>query len=143
MGTMNLGRIVLGGLVAGLVINVGEYVFNTFLYAEQNADMLAKLGLPDINVHMIFALVLLMFVLGLVLIWLYAAIRARFGSGIKTALYAGAAIWVVIMIMNVQLAIIGIGAPGELVVPGIWSLFEIAIAAIVGAWLYQESAAAA
>ena len=143
MGTINIGRVVLGGLLAGLVINVGEYVFNTFLFAEQNRDMLAKLGLPDVNLHMILSLVLLMFVLGLVIVWLYAAIRPRFGAGVKTAIYAGLAVWVLMQVFSVQLAIIGIATPGELVVPGIWTLVEISIAAVVGAWLYQERAAAA
>ena len=32
---------------------------------------------------------------GLVAVWIYAAIRPRFGAGPKTAIYAGLAVWVV------------------------------------------------
>jgi F0F1-type ATP synthase assembly protein I len=30
---------------------------------------------------------------GLVAVWVYVAIRPRFGAGIKTAIYAGLAVW--------------------------------------------------
>ena len=33
------------------------------------------------------------FLVGILAIWLYAAIRPRYGAGSKTALYAGAAVW--------------------------------------------------
>ena len=32
---------------------------------------------------------------GIVLIWIYAAIRPRFGAGVKTAILAGLAVWVI------------------------------------------------
>ena len=141
MGNVNIGRVILGGLVAGLVVNLGEYVFNTFLYAQQNRDMLAKLGLPDINGQMVLWLVLLTFVMGIVLVWIYAAFRPRFGAGVKTAVCAGLTVWVLIVLLNVQLAVIGISTLGDLVLPSIWSLFEIPIATIAGAYLYQEATA--
>lgn len=142
MGKINIGRVVLGGLLAGLVVNVGEYVFNTFLFAEQNAAMLAKLGLADIGAQQIVWLVILTFLFGILLIWVYAGIRPRFGAGIKTAICAGLTLWVLGLLVNAQLVVVGITSVGDTVLPGVWSLFEIPIAAIAGAWLYQESSTA-
>ncbi|MBW3660918.1 MAG: diaminopimelate decarboxylase, partial [Gemmatimonadetes bacterium] len=35
MGTIDRGRVILGGLVAGVVLNVGEYVLNGLLLRER------------------------------------------------------------------------------------------------------------
>jgi hypothetical protein len=142
VGNINLGRVVLGGLVAGLVVNVGEFILNTFIFAQQNTEMLKKLGLPDVNNGMIVRLVILTFVSGVVLVWMYAAMRPRFGAGVKTAIIAGLTLWVVSMLLSLQLAVVGISSVGDLVLPGIWSLIELPIAAIVGAYLYREASAA-
>ena len=34
MGNINVGRVILGGLLAGLVINIGESVLNLFVVAQ-------------------------------------------------------------------------------------------------------------
>jgi hypothetical protein len=35
MGNINIGRVILGGLVAGLVLNVGEFLLNGIVLADQ------------------------------------------------------------------------------------------------------------
>jgi hypothetical protein len=44
------------------------------------------------------------------------------------------------MMAGVADVIIGIMPPNLLVLAGAWSLVETVVAAVVGAWLYQESA---
>jgi hypothetical protein len=141
MGNINLGRVILGGLVAGLVLNVGEYILNIYVVAEQSRAAMEKLGLAEINSQQIVWFLILGFVLGVWLVWVYAAIRPRFGAGVKTAVIAGLALFVVTTLLNLGNVIVGI-TPSNLATIGfVWSLFEFVIAAVVGAWLYQERAA--
>lgn len=50
-------------------------------------------NLPPIGASAIAVFLLYAFALGLVLVWLYAAIRPRFGAGPRTAIIAGVAVW--------------------------------------------------
>jgi hypothetical protein len=143
MGNINLARVVLGGLVAGLVLNIGEFILNTYVVAEQSRAAMQRLGLAEIGMQQIVWFLIIGFVFGIWLIWVYAAIRPRLGAGIKTAIIAGLALWVVAALLNLGNVIAGV-MPSNLATIGIvWALFEFVIAAIVGAWLYQERAAAA
>ena len=139
MGKINVGRVILGGLLAGLVMTVSEYVLNTYVTAEETSAIMQRLGLPQIGTNQIIGFVVLTFVVGIVLIWLYAAMRPRFGAGIKTAIIAAVAVWVLAMISAMGDAIVGITTADALIVPGIWTLVETIVAAIVGGWVYRES----
>src|SRR5919198_5438622 len=85
---INTNKVVVGGLVAGLVITVINYiVFALLLRSRMDAEMAAAaptlqgkgMGPGSIAVHVISD-----FVLGILLVWLYAAIRPRFGPGMGT-----------------------------------------------------------
>ena len=39
MGNLNFGRVILGGLVAGLVINIGEFLLNEVVFKQQMEEM--------------------------------------------------------------------------------------------------------
>ena len=139
MGKINVGRVILGGLLAGLVMTVSEYVLNTYVTADETSAIMQRLGLPQIGTEQIIGFVVLTFVVGIVLIWLYAAMRPRFGAGIKTAIIAAVALWVIAMISATSDVIVGITTADSLIVPGIWTLVETIVAAIAGGWVYQES----
>ena len=139
MGKINVGRVILGGLLAGLVMTVSEYILNTYVTADETSAIMQRLGLPQIGTEQIIGFVVLTFVVGIVLIWLYAAVRPRFGAGIKTAIIAAVALWVIAMISATGDVIVGITTADSLIVPGIWTLVETIVAAIAGGWVYQES----
>ena len=139
MGKINVGRVILGGLLAGLVMTVSEYILNTYVTADETSAIMQRLGLPQIGTEQIIGFVVLTFVVGIVLIWLYAAMRPRFGAGIKTAIIAAVALWVIAMISATGDVIVGITTADSLIVPGIWTLVETIVAAIAGGWVYQES----
>ena len=140
MGKINIARVILGGLLAGLVMNVGEYILNIYVMAEQSSSILARLGLPPIGTNQIIVFFGLGFVIGIVLIWLYAGIRPRFGAGIKTAIIAGVTVWLLGLPSAVGDVIVGIVPANVLLLGAAWGLVETSIAAAAGAWLYQESA---
>src|SRR5258708_38550465 len=95
MGKINWGRVVLGGLLAGVVLNVFDYVVYGVVLRPDFAATMQALGKPPGAMDSLVPLfVVVDFVYGIGLVWLYAAIRPRFGAGVKTAVIAGGARWV-------------------------------------------------
>ena len=93
MGKINLTRVLLGGLVAGLVINIGETILNMVVLGAEMEASLAARNLPPVGNDAIGSFVVMAFSLGIAIVWLYAAIRTRFGPGVPTAVLAGSAAW--------------------------------------------------
>lgn len=143
MSKMNMTGVVLGGLLAGLVINIGETILNTVVIGEQMNAQLARFNLPPMTGGVIGVFVSLCFLLGIATIWLYAAIRPRFGPGPKTAVIAAALIWFCAYLFPgvVQVAM-GLFSAQLTAVALLWGAIEIGIAAVAGAYVYKEPAAA-
>lgn len=140
MGKINIPRVLLGGLLAGLVLNVGEYVLNEVILAEQWSAFMAEAGVGEFGVGQMASFVVITFLFGIVLIWIYAAIRPRFGPGPKAAVIAGLTMWAIGWLLIGASFLTAELYPSELmVVPMIWGLFEVPVAAVAGAWLYRES----
>lgn len=144
MGKMNIARVILGGLVAGLLMNVSETVLHAVVLAEDGAKLVEdwqRLGLkPDMRPSVLLWLISITFVLGILAVWTYAAIRPRFGAGPRTALCAGLAVWAMSYLYAGVYVDAGIGVvPLKLTwLPVAWGLVEIPLATLVGAWLYRE-----
>ncbi|MBI3983184.1 MAG: hypothetical protein HY337_09740 [Gemmatimonadetes bacterium] len=144
MGTINMGRVILGGLLAGLVFNLGETVFNLFLFGEQMEAAMQRLGLEMPGGGAIAVYIVMGFVGGIATVWLYAAIRPRFGPGPKTAVFAGLAVWLLAYLFpTVGYATQGIIPNNLAAIGAVWGLAELLIAAQAGCWLYREETATA
>ncbi len=93
MAGINLKRVIVGGLVAGLVMNVISFVINGIVLAERYAAM-GKAGHLLTEPRLLFMPLYLVFLFaeGIVLAFLYAAARPRFGPGPRTALLVGLAV---------------------------------------------------
>jgi hypothetical protein len=139
MGRVNFGRVVLGGIVAAVIVNVGEGIFG-FLMRERYAAAMRALGIRLETRAGLFLPIVWSFVVGIIAIWLYAAIRPRYGPGPKTALRTALAVWCFTGV-NFAVAMGSIGIfPGSLMaLAAVWSLVEVIVAMLVGAWLYRES----
>jgi len=138
MGRINLKGVIVGGLVAGLILNVVDYVFWGVLYAKDFAAALQAIGRPPAD-SLIPLWVLLDFFYGIALVYTYAAIRPRFGPGPGTAVRAGLIVWVVAGLFHA----IGEGPLGFLpmrlyVLGTIVGLVAIPIATVAGAKFYKE-----
>src|SRR5437899_10511040 len=88
MGKINLGSVVLGGLVAGVVLNIVDYLVFAVV-----------LKLPVTSGQLIW-FVILDFVYGIGLVWVYAAVRPRFNPGPRTAVIAGAAVCIFVGLLH-------------------------------------------
>ncbi len=137
---MNGKRIILGGLLAGLIINISETILNIPVLGAQMEAAMRKLNLQPVGSAAISVFVVGAFVLGMLLVWLYAAIRPRFGPGPKTALIAGVIFWVLAYVWPaVGNGTMGI-LPGKLLtVATLWGLVEVILAALVGGAVYKET----
>jgi hypothetical protein len=139
MGKICYGRLVLGGLVAGLVLNIGELVLNMWFLAKDWEDAMKALNKQPMGGSASIAFVVLCFVLGILITWVYAAIRPRFGPGPKTAVCAGLAVWMLAYAWPSLSAMVMGVFPAKLFVIGmIWGFFELLIAALAGCWFYKE-----
>ena len=140
MGGINLGRVVLGGLLAGLVIDVSEYVLNEVVLGEQMDAAMQRLNLPPVGGGAIGVFVVLGFALGIAATGLYAAIRPRFGPGVRTALCAGSTVWFFAYLYpSIGMGVLGFFPTGVITLAVIWGLVELLVAAVLGAWFYQEA----
>ncbi len=139
MGKINVGRVLLGGLAAGLVLNIGEYVLNDKILASQMTAYFAQHNFPLPTGKAIGVAVAMTFVAGIVMLLGYAAIRPRFGGGPKTAIIAGLFAWFGIYCYgNTLAAAFGLVPANGLPVLLGWGLVEYVLAALVGASLYKE-----
>jgi len=142
MKKINLGRVLLGGLLAGVVLNVGEYLFHNVVFTDDTRNELQNLNLPAPGSDFIAKAVVATFILGIVITFLYAAIRTRFGAGVKTAIYAGLFGWFfVYLYTGVIYSGLGLVAMKLFWIGLVWGLVEYALGAIAGAWLYKEAEA--
>ena len=142
MGKINMGRVLIGGIVAGIVVDVLDYLVDGVLLAPQWADGMKALGHANFSSNQWIWFNLLGLVGGIALIWVYAAIRPRFGAGVKTAVYAGLAVWVVgSLLPNLDFMwAAGLFSHQLTVLTTLGNVVEIVVGAIAGAALYQESA---
>ena len=139
MGGINLGRVILGGLLAGLVINIGETILNVVVLAQAMEDVLKARNLPVVGGPAIGGFVFFAFILGIATVWLYAAIRPRFGAGARTAIIAGLAVWYFAYFYRASANTLMGMYPAKLAAVGVvWGLVEICLASIAGAWMYTE-----
>src|ERR1700686_96444 len=139
MNRINVGRVLLGGLVAGLVISIGNFLINRVLLRDaMNADF-SRLHVAEPGSDFIAKAVVMTFILGIAIVYLYAAIRPRFGAGVKTALCAGLLAWFFVFLYTRVLLGMVLRMPVDLIVKGIaLGLIVYVIGAVAGAWLYKE-----
>jgi MFS family permease len=144
MGTsINWKKVIHGGLLAGLLINVVEFVVNGWILKESwAAGLKSSPYVEQVGMLQMAAFTISGFVVGIFTVWLYAAIRPRYGAGPKTAVCAGAAVWTLGYLLAGVTPMVMHLAPRRLMAIGIAvGLVEVVAAALVGASVYKEDPA--
>jgi len=137
---INFGRALLGGLVAGAILNIGEFLLNGKVLAAQMGEFFKRCGFPMPGNSFLVVAVVITFVLGIVMILGYAAIRPRFGPGPKTAIIAGLFAWFgVVVYGNIIATALGMVPTNVFAIVLGWELVEYLLAALIGAVLYKET----
>ena len=133
---INWKGVLTGGMVATVVIFLLEIPLG-FLVGEQATARFEELGL-SVRGNLVTSAISSL-VSGFVCVWLYSAIRPRFGPGVKTAVVAGLAVWFLAVLgPSIGFVVWGLLTTGTMGTIVIWQLVEIPLATTVGAWLYKE-----
>lgn len=141
---MNRGRIVMGGLLGGLVFFVVSILVNVVVLADRY-KILIDAGVMRADPRGAFMAVhpLLLLLAGIGLTWLYAAARPRLGPGPRSALQVGLLAGLVTSLPSNFAQFAWTHAGGYV---SMWWTIEMAVgcslATLAGAWVYREEAAA-
>jgi len=140
MGKMNWNRIILGGLLAAVVMMVLSILEMVTLQRPWLDAAVELLG-PQTDAdwwRFIAAFGVLCLVGGMVSVWLYAAIRPRYGPGPKTAAVVGFAVWLTTSAVDWFWASTGFVPSRGMTIPILAFLPILIVVVISGAWLYKE-----
>jgi hypothetical protein len=136
---MNGKRIVGGGLVAAVIMIVGEFAIEP-LFGSYMEDFLKRLGQPLPSEGAMMTFMLLLVLRSIASVWLYAAIRPRFGSGARTAALAGVVVFFLSCVFpNTAMYAFGLYETKMYVFVNTWPLVETVVATIAGARVYRET----
>ncbi len=143
MQKISCSRMILGGLLAGLVINICEFLVDGLVLGDQWTTVLKNLGRPAMGAGATASFVVWGFLVGICALWLYASLRPRMGPGPRTAVFAGVAVWIIGSLLPTIPAVGMHLFPYHLLGYDLaLTLVEMVAGAVIGAWLYKEPAAA-
>jgi hypothetical protein len=132
------GRVVWSGLAAGLVVNAFEYGGHRVYLDDAWTGAFRALGKTPTGWS---AFIPANFFVGILMVWLYARLRPRYGGGPKTALRSGLTVWVVFWLIPLMAVVPMDLFPNSLLAIAIAPGFVDAnLAVLLGAWLYKEQA---
>jgi hypothetical protein len=144
MAPVNWRRVVLGGLVWALVYGaLGGLAMLLFL-GEAFVGELERLGQPlELTANSLIRLGTFGFIytvaFGIATIWLYAAIRPRYGPGPKAAAIAAFAVWLFSIVASLShLGVFGLASTRFIVLDLPTELIAMLVATLAGAWMYRE-----
>jgi hypothetical protein len=139
MGKINWVRVILGGVVAGVIINIFEYLLNGVILAKDMEAAISALG-RQMGGGQLAMFTVWGFLVGIVAVWLYAGIRPRYGAGPKTALFAGLAVWGLAYLLASVTPMALHLFPRRLLAIGLAvGLVEVIVGTLAGARLYREA----
>jgi hypothetical protein len=139
---VNTSKVVVGGIASGVVLIVVDFLMNGVVLADRMKVEMNALspGMADrmmtpANMAVGIATDV---VLGIMLVWLYAAIRPRFGPGPRTAMYAAIFMWLMGSLIFYSFVTFGIMTAGTYGMVTIGWLVALMIAGWLGARIYSE-----
>lgn len=134
MGKINYSRVLIGGIVAGILF----LLLDVLGFMLMNMDMDAWLARHSLHEPPMWVFYLTDILLGFIVVWLYAAIRPRFGPGWKTAAIAAAFMWFFFCVAYFGFHMMGLFSISEYTQMAAWGIIQVFVATFVGAWLYRE-----
>ena len=130
----------IGGLVAGLIINIGEIVLNDIILGPHIEADMKRMGITPPGMGFAALAVTFTFVFGILAVFLYAMARARFGPGPRTALLTALILWFCLYAYCGTINMLLINIPPKLILMILaWGIVEYPLGILAGAALYKES----
>jgi hypothetical protein len=138
MGQINTGRVLLAGLAAGVVIDIGEGLSHGVIFASQMAPMMEQMGV-EIGGSQLVMYNVLGLAIGITVAWIYAAIRPRLEPGPMTGVCAGLVAWALWSLFHsVDYVIAGMLPVGLALSVTVYQAVEMSIAGLVAGMFYKE-----
>jgi hypothetical protein len=140
---LNTGKVVAGGLAAGVILNVVDYITYTMVLVDKvKAD--ADAFHPGMSASMmsgnaITVYIITDFIFGLLLVWTYAAIRPRFGPGPRTAMITAFLFWIILAFCHSPDMMMGSVSVRLWWTEMFITFVNFLVASWVGAMIYKES----
>jgi hypothetical protein len=136
MPRISWSRVLVGGLLSGLVWTL----LSIILLGLVGTNFVAALaeGRPAPRGQVQLFLFGSNLAAGVWATWLYAAIRAHYGAGPKTAAIAGIAWWLIVSMQSAKWVATGTVPIATAIAPGLATLPAILIAALAGGWCYEN-----
>ena len=129
----------IAGLIAGVVINVGQYLGNSTLFRQEWRVIMETYNLGHVSGFTIIFFNVMALILGVVMVFLYASLESRLGGGFKTDLIIAILVWFLVWIQGfggtLLLGIFPLSLVGMTVV---WGLLVVIIASIAGDSFYRK-----
>ena len=139
MGKINLGRVILGGLAAGLAYNLINWIGHGVILKAASSETMAELNMEPPGAGLQIQLWLIWLGYGVALAWVYAAIRPRFGPGFATALRAGGTVWFVgIVVPALPMVVLGFATAGMVLADLLVGLAALLAGGLIAGYLYRE-----
>lgn len=136
MSKINWPRVLFCGLLAGVVWIILGAAVTALLGREFAALPHNRLAAPTAGFVILNVAVDLLE--GISILWLYAAIRPRYGPGAKTALIAAIAWWFIVTLGDATWCSFGFFPPGTVIPLMAGTLPALVVATLAGARFYQE-----
>jgi hypothetical protein len=139
MGGINLGRVLIGGLVAGVVANAGDFLVNRYILAEDGEQLVQRLNLDPQKVGASSTTwTVVDFFYGILLVFTYAAMRPRLGPGPRTAIISGLTLYLAITIVLMGFMSMGMFVQDAFMRSAGLQLVIALAASVSGAAVYKE-----
>jgi len=144
MGKISGGRVVVGGLVMAVVFVIVEFIVeglvNLVFRVNEYELLFDAYGLSPSGARYHIVNIGYFVLICMLIIWVYAAFRSKFGAGPKTALITCAVFLVYFLLLGLNLVNLGI-LPAKMALFSLaFNLVELPIAVLAGASVYKEVA---
>lgn len=142
MASINTGRVIVGGLVGGLVANICDFTWNMTVLKDDMAAMSQKFGMdPAAAASMSAAVpwIVIDFVFGLLVVFAYAGMRPRFGAGPKTAIVAGLTLYLAVTAVLYGFTSMGMMPMDAFMRGSATSLVTVVLGSLAGCAVYKEA----
>ena len=139
---IRIARLLIAGLAAGLILNIGEAALHAGILGDATTAAYGALNrtIPQDPMTLV-SLIVLTFAQGILMAWLYAVVRPRFGSRSTAAAGVGLAAWFLSSVYSAVYLHAGLPGifPHNLVwAPVAWQLVEYPLALLAAAATYGE-----
>ena len=141
MSKINGSGVLTGGLLAGLVINVVDFIVNVPILGARWVQCTEALQIDaqKVSVTSPVGWIASDFLIGIMLVWLYAGIRPRFGPGPRTAVIASLAVWFTTHVAYFSFVFMGLYPMGLILASTLGALVATLAGGQAGCWPYKEA----